>query len=98
MDVQKKDYMISEDGVFSPSGVPRFFSLFTQSAYRCIMAKKATNKQRFNMDGKTTIIETPSFPPTGHKIYSGFGLHEKDRRHQRRLRKLEEKRANRGDW
>lgn len=62
------------------------------------MAKKATNKTRFNMNGKTTIIETPIFAPTGHRDYSGFGVHDKDRRHERRQRKLEEKRIARGDW
>jgi hypothetical protein len=33
------------------------------------------------------------FTPSGHQIYSGFGVHQKTRKADRRARKLEEKRA-----
>jgi hypothetical protein len=61
--------------------------------------KKATVKTRFNMGGKTTVIETPLFQPTGHVSYSGFGVHnDKNRNAERRVRKMEEKRVQRGDY
>jgi capsule polysaccharide export protein KpsC/LpsZ len=59
------------------------------------MAKKnrAVNKIKFSMAGKTSVIEVPMFTPSGHQIYSGFGVHQKTRKADRRARKLEEKRA-----
>lgn len=62
------------------------------------MKNKATVKTKFTMNGKTSIIETPLFGATGHQSYSGFGFHDKSRGAERRKRKLEEKRAQRGYW
>jgi hypothetical protein len=63
------------------------------------LKKKATHKTKFTMGGKTIMIETALFQPTGHVNYSGFGIHgDKNRNAERRNRKIEEKRVMRGDW
>ncbi len=62
---------------------------------------QAVYKTKFTMNGKTSVIETKMFAPTGHQSYSGFGAHEsKSRKADRRERKLEEKRAKfySSDW
>jgi hypothetical protein len=57
------------------------------------MAKKAKTKIRLTLGNKTRTEEVNLFPPTGHNSYSGFGAHEdKERKAERRNRKIEEKR------
>jgi hypothetical protein len=38
---------------------------------------RATIKKKFQMNGKTSVIEVPMFQPSGHVDYSGFGFHGK---------------------
>lgn len=51
---------------------------------------KATIKKKFQMNGKTSIIEVPMFQPSGHTDYSGFGFHNK-------LSNKSERRKNRAE-
>ena len=58
------------------------------------MAKKAVRKSKIKMGNKTIITETNMFQPCGHIDYTGFGYHtEKNRKAERRTRKIEENRA-----
>lgn len=62
------------------------------------MKNKAVTKTKFTMNGKTSVIETPMFSPSGHQQYSGFGFHDKSRGAERRQRKMEEKKLQREYW
>ena len=60
---------------------------------------KATVKRKISLGNRSRVIETPLFPSNGQVDYSGFGAHsDKNRRANRRDRKIEEKRVCRGDY
>ena len=60
---------------------------------------KAKRKNTIRVGNRVVSYETNMFAPSGHTVYSGFGCHQdKQRKAERRNRKMEEKRAMRGDW
>jgi|688.fasta_scaffold38063_13 hypothetical protein len=59
---------------------------------------KATQKSKIKLGKHSKIVEVPLFGASGHIDYSGYGAHQKDRRADRRNRKIEERKIQRGDW
>ena len=63
------------------------------------MAKKIKRKGTINMNGKSHTFDLSFQMNTSHTDYSGYGYHEdKQRKAKRRDRKMEERRARRGEW
>jgi hypothetical protein len=60
---------------------------------------KATLKKKITMNGKTSVVEVALFQPSGHTVYSGYGVHNKNsRKSERRANRAEAKNVMRGDW
>jgi len=63
------------------------------------MAKKIKRNGTIKMNGKSHTFDLSFVMNNSHTDYSGFGYHEdKQRKAQRRDRKMEERRARRGEW